>query len=339
MTVSHLHTKLKSLEDRHDKLLQDYESAHDEYNATLSDVDRNRLENRIALLESQLEAAEHAINETGDKILRLPVDQSGSGKLSSGTTLTVQVAVVAMTASQTNDLLPSNNVDKPEFAGAAGMFAEMHSHLTGNGVDNLGSCYGEEPDDWKPLLADGKQTIMQAIEDVLDKITRTSPSSAYIPTITLKSISKDLLSKEGNQRAAARKVLEKQGGLIVVDALSLYHPTIQTYLLSGQLFGQHPSVAMVVLSPLRIDKIPIYQVLQKQVYQAHLEKAFEHFFDHLDPFFEFNVHELCSLRRWLFSVVPHYKRRSMSPDARTAVVAEWGQSEGIVQYVSGRPWL
>lgn len=338
MAEDWLSHKLRVLEERQKSLLQEFDKAHQQWKVALSAVEQEKLQRQINDLDSKLEKAQEDITETAEKIRRLPTSQSGNAQPSSAGQVTVQLGVVAMRRDQVEELLSQSVVDDPAVATARIEFGKLCTLLSAYGVENLASNYGEDPDSWKPPLADGSVTVIDAIEHVLDKITQTHSVLPGHPPIVLRSISHDFLSDEAVQRAAARELLEDQGGVIVVDALSLYHPIVHKRLVDSQVFGLHTPIALVVLSPLRADKIPVYQMLHGQVYRTYLERAFEFFVERLDPFYEFNVNDLCSLRRWLFSVLPDSRRRAMSSEARAEAIATAGHpAAGIVDFVSGRP--
>lgn len=339
MTQNWLVTKLQNLEKIKNDLLKELTAAYQQWGGTLDDADREILTKRIESIEAKLETKEGEISITNAKLERARIKPMDSDNLVASQ-LSVQVAVVSMTRKQVltlNSTLDTEGItaDISEFPS----LQQMYSILSNYGIDEIESCYGEEPDDWKPLLSNNNLTIKQIIMDVLEKTTSSHPGWAGNATVHLQSVSSAFLSEEDTDRDDARILLATRGGVIVVDALSLYHPTIRKYLADSNLFAINLPVAMVVLSPLRSDRIPVHQILHGQIFPTHFEVAFQHFVKRLDPFYEFNVGDYCGLRRWLFSVLPNYKRRAMSSEARAAAETQLGPSVGMVQYVSGTPWI
>jgi hypothetical protein len=97
---------------------------------------------------------------------------------------------------------------------------------------------------------------------------------------------------------------------------------------------------MSVVSPLELNALKVNELLENQIYASHLEKGFDLFANHLDPFYEFGVGGTCNLRRWLSSTLPNIGSRRLSREQRAAIRATSGRTaRGFDTFITGGPRL
>jgi hypothetical protein len=87
---------------------------------------------------------------------------------------------------------------------------------------------------------------------------------------------------------------------------------------NGQVMGANSNAAMIVLSPLKADTLPVNNLLRTRLYQAHLARAFSHFQTKLNPLWEFGVNDLCNLQRWLYATLPKMRMDGLPPATKQA---------------------
>lgn len=293
--------KKKHLEDRLVGLKEEYEAASRQLGQVLDARERIIIQRQIDGLEDEIQRIENELKEVAPPPER--------------TQVSVQVAVVAMTNEQAKNLETVVPPDEREHLQA------LKDALREYEVEDFTSCYDDSRDEWKPLIADREMSIREIIQDVVDKLNRDSEGIPGQPVICPEYLSDRFFSPKNEERANAWGALAEGGGILIVDAVSMYHPTLRGVLLNSQLMSL---IAMIVLSPLKSNAIPVNKLLEAQIYTSHLEWAFGHFINNPDSFYEFGVGDICNLRRWLFSILKNVKKQGLSPEVRAAIHAETG---------------
>ncbi len=121
----------------------------------------------------------------------------------------------------------------------------------------------------------------------------------------------------------------------------MYHPRLKSILLESQLIGLNNPIAMIVVSPLKMKILKVNELLESHIYNSSLKRAFDYYEKHLNPNYEFGIGDICNFRRWLFSTLPNFKRRSLDRDEREAIYrqANLRPIGRITDYVIGRTGL
>jgi hypothetical protein len=210
-------------------------------------------------------------------------------------------AVVSMNSKQAIEL--DSRVMFPDDT----MKEKFNKLLDSWGIHNLTHFYNDNGNLWKQIPGMG-QDIRKIIYNLVDELNEEHKGAL---TISPKDISENFLSRNVNKKRQARLELEKSGGLVFIDVLSLFHPEIQHILqIQSKVLTQHNSVALVVISPIAKDALETQEFVKEQIYrQDFINDAFNYFENHLDPRYEFGIDEICKLRRWLFSNLPPENRR------------------------------
>ena len=308
--------KRQELQNQRDSLIQDYQAASRQLGGYLSEADHLRLERGMINIYNRIRQVDEDLRAITAPTPEIPQD-----------VIDVQTVVVAMNRGEAEAL---------ETLADQGAFHQLMQALNVFNVEQLSACYDDKRDNWKPLLADSQRSIGSIIAEVTERLNRASTGLPGRTIVRICSMSEEFLSESSAQRRQAWDAMEQNGGVIIVDAVSIYHPTIRQHFLNSQLISANNSVGVVVLSPLKAEAVPVNELLRSQVYAVHLERAFNYFADHWNPLYEFGVADVCNLRRWLFTTLPRVRRSGLSPEARVAIQAQVGVApRGIGAVISG----
>ncbi|MDM8519781.1 serine protease [Anaerolineales bacterium HSG6] len=111
---------------------------------------------------------------------------------------------------------------------------------------NITSCYKSKPIEWQPLDDDQNKSIKEIVQAAQAKLNLVLKKK---PPILFDFISEQFLSKDETIRHQAWNDFEMDGGVLIVDAISLYHPEIRRYFLNSQLITPRKDIAMIVIVP------------------------------------------------------------------------------------------
>lgn len=315
MSDSFIVLKRQELQNRRDSLVAEFKVANTQWGYATNAVDRLQRERQIDQLGRQIEQVEEELRIITAATLPSKKD-----------VIEIQVAVIAMTYTQAKVI--ETTVDE----GLSKLKEALHTFQ----VKDIVSSYGESPNDWVPLFVEQPTSIKTIIQDLVERLNRANTGLLGRPIISVHYLSDEFLSPIAAERRKAWDTFEVDGGVLIVDALSMYHQEVRDHLLKSQLISANSSVGMIVLSPLRSNAVAVNELLHSQVYAAHLERAFNYFVDHLNPLYEFGVGDVYNLQRWLFSTLPNIRPSRLSPEVRAAIQAQAGVApSGIGGFVTG----
>jgi len=308
--------KKQGLQNRRDHLVQEYEATVNQLGQIIDKIEQLRINRQIVDLEQQIKEVDEELRN----IIAITVPSNRN-------TITIPVAVVAM---------QQQEAAKLDVVGEFKELAKLKEALAAFQIKDIISCYGDSRNDWIPLFAEQPLPIKTILNELVDRLNRTNAGLPGRPIIDVRYLSDELLSPIASERKHALDTLESEGGVLIIDAVSMYHPQICDHLLKSQLIGPNNSIAMIVLSPLRLGAVTVNELLRAQIYVGPLERAFNYFGEHLNPFYEFGVADVCNLQRWLFTTLPKIRRSGLSPEIRAAIQAQAGFTPaGIGSIVTG----
>lgn len=297
--------KLKLSQKRKEELIEEYMALSRSLGGYKSDSDELQIQRDMERLDKQITEIEAEIAKLSQEAVQTESPDH----------LLIRVVVVAMRREQA-DALDSGKT----FAGSQDYqhYDELRTALQAHGVSELAQYYGSTPDDWSPFIGEPGETIAQLVERTVARLNDDDTHRAGRRRIEIKWRSCECFSNNSAERMQSWDEVEGQGGIVIVDAVSLHHPDIRQHLKNSQVMGANSHAAMIVLSPLKADTLPVNQLLRTRLYEAHLERAFNHFQAKLHPFWEFGVNDLCNLQRWLYATLPKIKLGGLPPAARQA---------------------
>lgn len=175
-------------------------------------------------------------------------------------------------------------------------FEQLENVLVG--VD-WNSHYKTNRDEWNPHTAPGS-TIDGIVVDILSHINRCEREPKNLPIVRRQSFSEDFFKLSKQVETWDR--LRQSGGVMIVDAVSLFHPGLRDVLVQSALTA-HDNVAVLVLSPSNAHELPANQLVET-VLSARMQVAFSRFAERLDSHCEMGIGDLRTLQRWLFAHLP-----------------------------------
>ncbi|MCD4739445.1 MAG: hypothetical protein K8R89_09355 [Anaerolineae bacterium] len=157
--------------------------------------------------------------------------------------------------------------------------------------------YGELHDDWK-LHADHNSIMGTVLDEMFAQINHCLRQPQNLPVIDGISFSEPFFLPE--QQIKTWEHLRQSGGLLVVDAISLFYPPIREALKQSTLTSRE-EMAVLVLSPLDFHVAPINSHVKNLVIEE-MPMTFARFGEHLDYKYEMGIGDLCGIQRWLFTL-------------------------------------
>ncbi|MCB0212718.1 MAG: TIR domain-containing protein [Anaerolineae bacterium] len=138
-------------------------------------------------------------------------------------------------------------------------FADFKSELLEHvSVDDLLESYTIQRANWKPLISDGK-TVKKIVLDTLQTLKQPQPDHHLLEPDF--SLSQQFF--QPSSRGNILKRLDGTVGVVLIDAVSMFHPHLKQGLSSG--IATHKHVAILVLSPLDTRRLPINQRIEETI--------------------------------------------------------------------------
>jgi len=157
--------------------------------------------------------------------------------------------------------------------------------------------YGERRHEWK-LHADHSSVMGTVLDEMLAHINRCLRQPQNLPVIDGIPFSEAFFSAE--RQGETWEYLRQSGGLLIVDAISLFYPPIRQALMQSTL-ASGEQMAVLVLSPLDFHAAPVNGCIADLVTQE-MPMTFARFARHLDHRYEMGIGDLCGVQRWLFAL-------------------------------------
>jgi hypothetical protein len=223
----------------------------------------------------------------------------------------IPFVIAAMTQAQVVDLMDETIFGDPGVAPAERVwFREFKQALQQYGCDSLQPCYGADRESWKPLHCPDT-SIREIILDILEHINNSYREPQDLPRLLPSFLSKEFFASDRALRRQTLKQLRQLGGILIVDAISMFHPMLrQSISQSGVCTNRR--VAIVVVSPVNTSTLPVNRLIE-QVIDRQLETAFTRFEHEFDRTCEIGVSDLRSLKRWLYAILPETAANVQEP--------------------------
>lgn len=185
--------------------------------------------------------------------------------------------------------------------------------------------YGEKRDDWK-LHADHHSVIGTVLGDMFADINRCLRQPHNLPVLDGVPFSEKFFSLE--QQGEAWESLRQSGGLLIIDAISLFYPPIRQALVRSRL-DAGDQMAVLVLSPLDFHTMPINGQVKNLVAQE-MPMTLARFAKHLDHRYEMGIGDLCGVQRWLFTLFS-------KPEDMAGIIQERRKALRLMQFRNQAP--
>jgi hypothetical protein len=159
--------------------------------------------------------------------------------------------------------------------------------------------YKQNREDWRPhTCQDG--TIGAVVGEIFAHINQCEREPNNLPMLTQKSFSEDFFLP--GRQAEAWDYLQQSGGLLIIDAVSLFHPTLRHALVQSTLTSDD-NIAVLVISPSSLHRLPVNDLIETLI-SERLKMTFSRFAERLDSRCEVGAGDLIALQRWLFAALP-----------------------------------
>ena len=250
----------------------------------------------------------------------------------------IPFVIVAMTDKEATALIDEYIFEGDEIAPALhARFKEFKKLFPEDAVQNWLVRYKEDREEWNPQPSPESCSIRDIISELVGFNPPTYRPFA-LPMIQPQFCTSRFFSRNEDTQEQIWREIGASGGVLIIDAVSLFHPKIRrTILDSGLMAKDH--VAIVVISPIDLTAHDAHQFLETEL-RWRMKRAFTRFDKYLDKLCEIGVGDLRSFKRWLISVLPEAVSsiQNQKPSA-TTLRRTWegreGEARGIYQAFSG----
>jgi hypothetical protein len=237
----------------------------------------------------------------------------------------IPVAVYAMTSNEAVQFIEGSKA-KPN---------RILKMLSKHGVDGIASHYGTSRDLWRPLVGEEK-TVSVLVEEMAQHENEKSSTQLIWPRF----YSDDLFSGDPGRQFKAFRQFNEYGGILIVDAVSLFFDELRSTLTSCSLWGTN--TAIMTLHPLGMDRFEISSsVVGKDgiLRQKEFNLPFSRFFEEYDSNCDLAVSDIWHVKRWLAQMLPVTRDQMLNPrivdERRTGVQKIAIPGKGIRDYAVG----
>jgi hypothetical protein len=226
-------------------------------------------------------------------------------ELSSIVYIDIPFVIVAMTQDEATALMAETVFDSPAVAPVERtQFQAFRETLQKHGIVDLLPYYGERPEDWKPRAYPYEQqdTVEEFIYDMISHVNQERAKSPGLSLINPMFYCEDFFAESTDTRTQTWEQLQQSGCVLIVDAVSLFHPVLHQMLLQSAM-SSSTRAAVLVFSPISFYEIPANRLIEERI-GSQVQLAFARFDRHLDMLCEIGAGDLRAFRRWLFAILP-----------------------------------
>ncbi|MGB0385941.1 MAG: hypothetical protein ACPGWR_14065 [Ardenticatenaceae bacterium] len=255
--------------------------------------------------------------------------------------ITLPFVTVSMTKQELNELMTEKIFNDPTVPPVTQFrFRQFRRVLSKMGISDLSPYYGAHREEWKPLIYP-HTSIKQIVTDMMNRVNHYLREPQQLPKLYPQFLSNDFFTENRKKRIQTLRKLRQSGGIIIVDSISLFHPILAQILSSSDL-GSNKRVAILVVSPINTNTLPINQLIEQTV-DSYMQMTSVRFEEDFDKLCELGVGDLRTLRRWLYDILPetakiaqsqrpnfdnsHKMRQMMGTNPRGIQQAFWGGGE------------
>jgi hypothetical protein len=226
------------------------------------------------------------------------------------------VAVCAMNRGEAEDVL-TRGIRDEEFGEEFSTFlAALRRRSHTLNISTLKRSYGNAREDWIPAFCQHSlpQSISGIIHNIVNKLQKDKTND--FPDLSPYFVSDIVFPEEHGQRIDPRERARflytlKRGAVLIVDAISLFHPHLRRTLLESGLATHNP-ISIIIVYPFGLEHSQLHKELVPLV-ESKLQDARIRFSDDLLLDCELGIGDLDPLRRWLYTVLPQIPVRRAGP--------------------------
>jgi hypothetical protein len=187
-------------------------------------------------------------------------------------------------------------------------------------INDISDYYRDNREDWIPYAhADRFELDPQQDADNTNRSIRTIISSLInkFNNESNKFIELNFVTEDFFNSSSLRKELRKQGGIIIVDAVSLLHENIKNVLLQSAVTGDE-KISILAISPINPCNIQTNQILEDFI-KNNLESLY---FDFREPFNrrrEIARGDFRTINTWFYSILDEKKQPQATAGGRRSM--------------------
>jgi hypothetical protein len=220
--------------------------------------------------------------------------------------ISIMFVVVSMTIDEASDLEQLMNSATPDTTN----LRELLESLQGYNVSNFTRFYRQNREEWIPYTHSNleknpiyyRQPISSIINNIIEKINDCRKNNC--PVINPQFVSDQFFQSNIEKRGQFWEKLVREGGVIIVDAVSLFHPNIRRTLSASQVYGSQ-KVSILTISPINPCIIQTNQILEDLISSDSFEMVFAYgqFQKHFDRRCEMGLGDFRSINTWFYSTL------------------------------------
>jgi hypothetical protein len=256
----------------------------------------------------------------------------------------IPFVIVAMTDKEASELVSEKAFDKETVPPAERKsFRTFLMALQEQGIKSFEDSYGPQREDWKPIAdsceSDCQASIVDHVQEICKRLNDIREGDPGRPPIKASFLSADFFEDANSKNNCTWDVTCKQftrsGGVLIVDAISLFHPDLHERLASSEI-SSHENVAILILSPVSSKALEVNDLIEN-VIDSKMKRAYWRYVESLDEKCEIGLGGLCNLRRWLFAILPEEAEivgeGRANPDSAKSLKNRLGPSRGLYKAV------
>lgn len=251
-------------------------------------------------------------------------------KLPQNNTVEIPVVIVTMSKQQASQII---QID--ELVDAYADFQNLLLQFPEDEVRQWMDRYGDDREDWHPHTC-AEFSIRKIVSEIIIGSSHSRPDS---PMLSPKFCTSEFFSDSAEVQERIWCQMSKNGGVIIIDAVSLFHPDIRQTLADSELMS-NDNIAIVVMFPIDPTMHQANQVLEGEL-RKRMKRAFARFHSRHDKMCEIGVGNLRSLKRWFAAILPEAiaSAQGLRPSP-TTLDRTWDErkeeAKGIHNYFSGQ---
>jgi hypothetical protein len=243
----------------------------------------------------------------------------------------IPFVTLAMTQDEANNLFC--NPDFPSLNGIDHSGFLEFAHLLRKTEDDVLSHYDVLRDYWKPFILNNEDTRIESLVKGLFEDVNYTRRLKGLPEVYATFYTQGFFAEDID----VCNLLYENGCIVIADVLSLFHTTIWNTYDQSTIRNRKEKAAMIVLTPEIAFKTSINTYIEeflKTKMKWHFVVEFE---QHLLRLYEFNVGDLRTFKRRLFTMVPDAIRilQNQQPDPESLASLQKIQKTSIGSHLFG----
>ncbi len=245
----------------------------------------------------------------------------------------IPFVIVAMTRNEATALFEETVFERPDVAPSERLtFRAFKETLQESENAVWISRYFEDRNQWNPHVGI-EQTIRTMILEASDWLNTNVQAQSNSFLIRPLFLSQDFLGEDDKERVNTWEQLSQLVCVIIVDAISLFHPLIYRKLLQSEMSSNHQTAMGILILPPKANSTNVF--IEQEI-QKRLQRASARFDQFNDNLCNFEVNRQRNFRIWLINILPELAEKIQTIpdyDARTWMGKKIEQIYGISEII------